>query len=398
MGKFIFLLAVMALFAASSMNLFAQTELSGIKPNLAAGEVTKIDRAENKVSLKTSDGNIDAVLTASTIFKRVPASDIKAAVDSSLAEVGVGDKILVMGKVSADKLLIPAKTVYLITKSDIAKRDAAERDMWKKRGVYGKVSSVDVKTKQIVLLVSGMAEQQKVTVVPKETVSYLRYAPDSVKYADATESSFAEIKVGDQVRALGDKSEDGLHLKAEQVVSGAFKTVVGTITAIDTVKNEITVKDLQNNKLVTILLNPNTQMKMFPKEMATMMAGGGRQAGGFAPPQGAQDGKVVVTRPPQAGGQGGQGGAGGNRERTTGGGNINDFYDNLPKTSIAVLKIGDQIGVSSTSSINSDRLTAIKLLAGVEPFIQIQTLANAARNGRNPSIDIPGLDGGFGAP
>ena len=157
--------------------------------------------------------------------------------------------------------------------------------------------------------------------------------------------------------------------------------------------------------------------------MATMMAGrmgGGGQGGqgGFGPPQGGQGGgNVTVVRPPQGNGQptqggqqgggqnpqGGQGqaGQGGMRRVGGGGGSINDFYDNLPKISIAELKVGDQIGVSSTSSITSSRLTAIKLLSGVEPFIQMQQMlgaANSARNGQNPSINIPGLDGGFGAP
>jgi Golgi nucleoside diphosphatase len=48
-------------------------------------------------------------------------------------------------------------------------------------------------------------------------VRFFRYAADSVNLNDARPSSFAEIKVGDQLRALGQKSEDGSRLAAEEI-------------------------------------------------------------------------------------------------------------------------------------------------------------------------------------
>ena len=45
-------------------------------------------------------------------------------------------------------------------------------------------------------------------VVAKSTVAR-RYAPDSVRFADAKVSRIDEIKVGDQVRVRGEKSENG---------------------------------------------------------------------------------------------------------------------------------------------------------------------------------------------
>ena len=51
-----------------------------------------------------------------------------------------------------------------------------------------------------------------------------------MKFAEAKRSGLAEIGVGDQVRARGVKSEDGLKVTAEDVVFGTFVTKAGTIT------------------------------------------------------------------------------------------------------------------------------------------------------------------------
>ena len=77
------------------------------------------------------------------------------------------------------------------------------------------------------------------------------------------------------------------------------------------------------------------------------------------------------------------------------------MLDRFPNVTAADLKVGDMIALSSTRTSNLDRITAIKLLAGVEPFIraaQAQAAANSGGRGQGTlSLDIPGLDG-FGGP
>ena len=60
-----------------------------------------------------------------------------------------------------------------------------------------------------------------------------RYAPDSVKFDDAKPGTLEQIKPGDQLRARGNKSADGNELAAEEIVSGAFRNVAGTVIATD---------------------------------------------------------------------------------------------------------------------------------------------------------------------
>ncbi len=393
--------------------------LSGIKANLATGEVVSINQTDNKISLTTSDGNIDVLLVSTTAFKRVPPDNpsIGAAVNSNLSEIGQGDKILVTGAVSADKKTIPAKVIYLMTKSDISKKNSAEQEMWQKRGIFGRVVSVDFSTKNITLATTVMGAERNVIISPKENVEYLRYAPGSVKFSDAVVGSLADIKVGDQLRALGDRGAEGTTFKAEKYLSGTFKTVAGKVTAVDVEKGELTIEDSQTKKSTIVLVNSNTVMKVFPPEQAQMMArmmmASRMMQGGQGRP-GGQGGTFTMNRP---GGQGGQTGqtppATGNQpsgqtppagagNRPAGGqtqmmrsGGMEDMIERLPALTLAEIKVGDTIGISSTPTQVPDRYTAIKLLSGVEPFLSMPQMPSVGGNA-GPSLTIPGLDGGMG--
>jgi len=370
----------------------------GIKANLALGEVSAISAAANKIVLQTKDGAIDVGLMPTTTFKRVSPENpsLAAATAANLADIGVGDKILVTGTVSADKKTVPAKQIFLMTKADIVKKNEKERAAWKTRGIAGKIVALSPQTKQVTISVSGLGAERNVILTPKSTVVFRRYAPDSISFSDAKLSSFAELKVGDRVRALGDKSADEAGFQAEEIVSGSFTMVGGTITAIDAQKKEITIKDLQTNKPITIVVRDTSVLKKFPTEMASMMAM--RMGGGMQPPQGrvAAGGNAAV-RPPrsnQTGGQAspdGMGEGGGMRGAR---GEFDDLLERFPNVSLAELKIGDAIAVSSTTGVVPDRVTAIKLLTGVEPFFQAQQAGRRnSRGDQSPTLNIPGLDG-----
>ena len=51
-------------------------------------------------------------------------------------------------------------------------------------------------------------------------------------------------KAGDQLRARGEKNADGTEIAAAEVVSGSFRNISGTISAIDPGASTFTVKDL----------------------------------------------------------------------------------------------------------------------------------------------------------
>jgi hypothetical protein len=190
-----------------------------------------------------------------------------------------------------------------------------------------------------------------------------RYAPDSIKFADAKPSTFTELKVGDQLRALGERTPDGTHFNPEKVVTGSFRTVGGVVTAVDPATGEIKINELEKKKPLTIVIKHDSVLRRFPpaSEMGAMM--GGFNRGGEAARRVVEllhkGGQAQAPRP--QGGPGGPGGPGGR-----GGFNINDMLEKLPTISVADVKVGDTIIVSSTQGVDPTRLTAIALVSGAD--------------------------------
>jgi hypothetical protein len=374
---------------------FGQTPEAGLKPTVVTGDVTSIDGA--RIVISTKDGTVQADITAKTEFKRVSATNpsMKNAAAAASSDIGVGDRVAITGVLSTDKKSLPARAVYLMTKSDISDRNAKEAEAWRSRGLAGRVTAVNATANQFTVEVRGLMGSTSTVVTPKPSATFKRYAPNSVRFDEAVSSALPEIKVGDMVRALGDKSSDGAAFAAETIVSGAFQTVAGTVKSIDTAKNEIVVTNLQTKKDVTISLAGATTLKKFPAEMAERMAGS-QSGGGVTPPGGArppQAGGQVAAGQPAAGGMPAGQGRGGFAARA---GNIDDMLERFPNITAADLKAGDMIAVSSSKGDDPSRMNAIKLLAGVEPFLRLAQ-GRQRSGGRGDSVDggfsIPGLDG-----
>ncbi len=397
MRKNLFLSAIILIFGLSAISAFAQT--TTVKPSAISGEVSSI--SGEKIVLKTKDGDLEAVLSDKTQYFRVPPENptLKAAVASTVTEIGMGDKLLVTGILSEDKKTIPAKSVYLITKSDISNKQIKEKEEWRTRGINGRVVAFNPQTNVLTVSVRGLAGERTVSVTPKEKSEFYRYAPDSVKFSEAKKGVISDIEIGDSIRALGDKNADGSEIKAERIVTGSFKTVGGTITAINAEKNEVTINDFQTKKDVTIVVTDASILKEFPADRAQMLAGGQTQGGGqggFRPPtQGNQQPNSQQNSSTQGQTPNGQGQGGGFRGS---GGGIDEMLDRFKTVKVADLKVGQMIAVSSTKSADPSRITAIKLLSGVEPFIKMQQMPIGGQGGGNrggggASLNIPGLDG-----
>src|SRR5436305_1198047 len=80
----------------------------------------------------------------------------------------------------------------------------------------------------------------------------------SLRFEDARAGTLSEVHVGDQLRALGDQSADARSFVAEQIVSGAFKTIGVTVVEIDQQKREIHATTLDQKRPVTIAFNQDS--------------------------------------------------------------------------------------------------------------------------------------------
>ncbi len=391
------LLLILSIYVSSA---FAQ---QGVRPTIITGDV--VSSSESRIVLKTAAGNVDVEISQTTEFKKLLPTDPRpsAAVAAAFTDILVGDRLAVSGFPSDDKLKHAARTVYLMTKDDISQRNQADAQRWASRGISGRVATTNNDTGQITMEVRGLMGTQNVTVTPRSGAKFLRYRQDSVQYSEAVLGTLANIQPGDMIRALGDRSSDGLSFTAEEIITGAFKTVAGTVKAVNEAGTEITITELQTNKEVTVSIGRGSALKRFPQEMAMRMAGGGMGQNGQ--PGQAPAGGPPAGRVPGAGGQPGSGQqAGGQARPGMGGGaprgGIDDMFERFPTIAAADLKVGDMVAVSSSKNGSDDKITAIKLLAGVEPFIRAAQMQQSAggRGGRGggaqgSGFTIPGLDG-----
>jgi hypothetical protein len=327
------------------------------------------------------------LISASTEFKKIAPDNpsLRAATTASVSDISVGDKVLVSGMVADDRKSVPAKTIYLISKSDIEQRRRRETEEWRTRGITGRITGYNPQTQAMTVSMRGLMGETTITVTPKDGVEYLRYAPDSVEFSEAKKSSFNEIAPGDSLRALGTRSADGTQFVAEKIVTGAFVTVGGSVSAIDTEKGEVTVKEIGTNRSVTVSITKGSVLKQFPADMVQRFTGGAGMGG---------PGGATSIRPPQAG-QSPQGGAQQQGGMMRGGSaGLDDLFERFPSITISDLKVGQMIAVSSSKGADPTKINAIKLLSGVEPFLtQPQGGRRPAMGGADSGFSIPGLDG-----
>src|SRR5207237_6202825 len=119
------------------------------------------------------------------------------------------------------------------SKADIAKKHAAERAEWEKRGVAGIITALNPTAKEITINVSTNSGAKTMVIVFAPGAMLRRYAPNSVKFSDAQPSRYEDLKVGDQIKALGTSNEDRSRYTAEELVSGSFRTIAATIVSLD---------------------------------------------------------------------------------------------------------------------------------------------------------------------
>ena len=366
---------------ATSSPAAPQTEDKSITPNRAMGEVKIIDSPGKQLILKTDAGSLVTVtLNDATSYMRVApnATTLDGATKITLGEVAEGDRVMAMGRVSDDRKSATARVVVVMSKADIAQKQEAERADWKKRGILGVITALKPETKEITISTRSMAGPQPLTIPVSEKVEVRRYAPDSIKFADARPSKFDELEVGDQVRALGQRNPDGNSFTAEKVVTGSFKSVAGVVTAIDAATGEVKINDMQTKQPLTVVIKQDSVLRKFPAagEMGGMM---------MARPAGAPGSGQPAAGGPGARPAGGGAGAGG-------GMNIQDMLERLPTIAIADVKVGDTIIVSSTKGADPARITAISLISGAD------TLLNALA-ARQPQAGpgAPNPAGGLGS-
>jgi hypothetical protein len=251
-------------------------------------------------------------------------------------------------------------------KSDIAEKQAHEKEEWQRHGIGGLVKSVDAAQPAITIGTLTPAGKKDVTVEIGKSTVIRRYAPGSVKFDDAKMSSLAEVCPGDQLRARGVRSADGASFTADEIVTGAFRNIAGAISAVDAGAGTITVSDLATRKPEVVKISSDSQLRKLPPQVAQMIAMRLKSA-----PAGASAG--TISPPPAIGQGGGDGGQGRN-----GGGDLQQLLGRLPAAPLTDFQKGDLVMIVGTGGLEGIQVTAVTMLGGVEPLLQATTQEQAS--------------------
>ena len=345
------------------------------KTDSVIGEVTILDLSSRRLTVKTDPGApVEVRADEKTVFlkARPGSSTLNDAAPAQLEELAVGDRVLARGRLAEDKASLAARQVVVMTRGDISAKQDAEREQWRRRGILGVVSAIDPARGEITLQARRPGGMPPIVIAAAgEGVRFRRYASDSVKFSDARPSALADVRVGDQLRALGDRREDGSRFVPEQIVFGTFRTVSGTVAHVDAAGRELTVRDEESGKPVRVAVGADARLRRIPVELGARMGRWREAAGAGGGPPGAG--------PADASGQRFR------AMRESGG--PEDLLERLPPTTLAEVKAGDRVLVSSTKGSDPTRINAIALVAGLEALAAPRMAGG--RGGRGGDNELP---------
>ncbi len=337
------------------------------------------------------------------------STDLKAAQTITLTDIGAGDKVLVTGKPGESADSLTATRIILMKSGDLAQKRIAEQADWQRRGVGGIVGANDGTG---TLILSSGTKKMEVHTTP--ATIFRRYAGDSVRFEDAKPGTLAQIQAGDQFEVRGTKSGDGLSMVADEVVSGSFRNLSGTLASVDAAAGTVTLKDLTTKKSVTVTLTGNSDVRRLPPELGARFAarerGSVTVASGTKAPEGSPS--VPASSPTgaraDARGQGGSSGPGVARASSESqsrsvGMDLSRMLARLPSSTLADLKAGDAVMIVASQTQTqtqprSETLTAVTLLAGVEAILSAAPSGSQAMTLSPWNVGGGAPEGGGGAP
>ena len=310
------------------------------------GSITTIDG--NTLTVKTDAGDVHQVQvpTTATLKRVAPGqTDLTKADPLDFGSLAVGDRVLVTLDPNITSGTPQAARIIAIKQADVTKKQEAENAEWS-QGVRGLVKSVDTATGVIVVTTRIGPLTKDITVNTTKATVLKRYAPGSVAFDQAQPAPISAIQPGDQLSARGTKSADGTAIAADGVITGTFRSIPGTVISIDTAASTVTVRDLSAKKTappVTVRIAADVQLRRLDDTMATSLAARlkGNSAGGGAGP-GRMDLETILDRAPQI--------------------------------QLGALKKNDAVMIVATEDASG--LSAVKLLAGVEPLLEAPEAAD----------------------
>ena len=348
------------------VHLAAAAALLGAQPaSRVMGEAATAISSEGRLTLRDGSGAIWAVQLApdaSVLLVEPGAKDLAGAVPVPTASLKPGDRLLVRGELDQSVRAALATSLIVMSKDAVEAAKAREQAEWRAKSLAGTVVSVDAASASAVLRAADGAATREWKVAFPADALLLRYADDSIRFADARPAKLADVRPGDQMRLLGEREPEAGTAIARKVLFGSFRTLGGEITRVDPEHGIVTLRDVQSRKPVTLKINGGASLRgmaAFPGGVSARPGMGMRMGLGM-------------------GMRGGEGPGNGGPRRP----DLQQMLDRLPALTLADLKPGDAVIVSAGRTSGPQPWSVVSLVSGVDallraPAAQVnQTLGN----------------------
>lgn len=338
---------------------------TGTPQTRVVGDVSAVEAAANQLTITTSAGSVIVKGSDSTSVLRLPpGASADKAVKINLQEISVGERVFARGEISTDGKVIAARQIVVTA----ATAPSDWREEWRTRGIAGRITEINSNTKQIVIATRQRDGVDTVNLDVSGNVRFFRHAPDSFALVNVRPSTFEELRVGDQLRALGNKSEDARRFTAEEVLSVSFIRSGGVVTKTNPATSEIAIRTPQGEKL-RIAIGKRTTLKRVTNEAAAA----------FRETRQVTATKVADTsssQPPR-------------------GKVLQEMVERLPGITVVDLGKGDTVLLSGTYEKDRSRVTAVLVLTGEADFLKQFLVDQPGRGPQNPGLPGDILGGGI---
>jgi hypothetical protein len=220
-----------------------QTTTPPIAACQAAGQIAGWDILDNTLSLSSDSGHYsDFRYDSSTVFTNGDAI-LRPDQLGILEALNLGDRLCVEAfRADSNET---ADRVRVTLRGDIDARDKRELIRWQSEGLFGTVKGLDQAAHRITVRVSASSD---VSVDAAGPVALWILPAAAIEPSDIVRGNWESLAPGDAIYVRGERVTESPGMRASLIVSGGFRSFVGSIESMEIFTNVLQLRDFRSGR------------------------------------------------------------------------------------------------------------------------------------------------------